>query len=56
MAVIVTIHKANINLSQLIKKVSGGEEVIITRGDKPVARLYPVWRCEEKTAAGFAQG
>jgi prevent-host-death family protein len=39
---VVTIHKAKTNLSQLIKKVSAGEEVIIARGDKLVARLVPI--------------
>lgn len=36
-----TIHEARIKLSQLLKKVSAGEEVIIVCGDKPVARLSP---------------
>jgi prevent-host-death family protein len=36
---VVKIHEAKTNLSRLIKKASAGEEVIIARGDKPVARL-----------------
>lgn len=43
----VTIHVAKTNLSKLIAKVEAGEEVIICRGDKEVARLEPV----EKVAA-----
>ena len=39
---IVTIHQAKTNLSRLIERVSEGEEVIIARGDKPVARLVPI--------------
>ena len=39
---IVTIHQAKTNLSRLIEKASEGEEVIIARGSKPVARLVPV--------------
>lgn len=35
----VTIHVAKTNLSKLIAKVEAGEEVIICRGDKEVARL-----------------
>ena len=38
----VTIHEAKINLSRLIEKACGGEEVIIARGTKPVARLVPI--------------
>ena len=37
----VTIHAAKTNLSKLIAKVEAGEEVVICRGDKEVARLVP---------------
>ena len=39
---VVTIHQAKTNLSRLIRKASGGEEVIILRGSKPAARLVPI--------------
>jgi prevent-host-death family protein len=35
----VTIHKAKTELSKLIARVEAGEEIIIMRRDKPVARL-----------------
>lgn len=38
----VNIHEAKTHLSRLIEDVSGGEEVIIARNGKPVARLLPV--------------
>jgi prevent-host-death family protein len=38
----VTIHVAKTNLSKLIAQVEAGEEVIICRGDKEVARLVPI--------------
>jgi prevent-host-death family protein len=38
----VTIHAAKTNLSKLIAKVEAGEEVVICRGDKEVARLVPI--------------
>ena len=38
----VTIHKAKTNLSRLIAKACEGEEVIISRGSRPVARLVPI--------------
>lgn len=56
MAVIVTIHKAKISLSQLIKKVSDGEDVIITRGDKSVARLIPFGDAKRKRQPGSLKG
>ena len=39
---VVTIHHAKTNLSRLIEKASEGEEVIIARGSKPVAKLIAV--------------
>jgi prevent-host-death family protein len=53
---IVTIHKAKTNLSRLIKKASAGEEVIIARGDKPVARLVPVGEAKGKRQPGSLKG
>ena len=35
----VNIHKAKTNLSQLLQVVAQGEEVIIAKAGKPVARL-----------------
>ncbi len=35
----VTIHEAKTNLSELIRRVEAGEEIVIARGDKPVAVL-----------------
>jgi prevent-host-death family protein len=39
---VVTIHKAKTELSKLIARVEKGEEIIIARGDKPVAKLAPI--------------
>lgn len=36
---IVNIHKAKTNLSKLIEATSAGEDVIIAKAGKPVARL-----------------
>ena len=38
----VNIHEAKTHLSKLIQRVINGEEVIIARSGKPVARLGPV--------------
>lgn len=35
----VTIHEAQANLSELIHRLSPGDEIIITEDDRPVARL-----------------
>jgi prevent-host-death family protein len=35
----VTVHEAKTNLSELLRRVEAGEEIVIARGDKPVAVL-----------------
>lgn len=52
----VTIHQAKTNLSRLIEKASEGEEVIIARGSKPVARLVPVGEIKGKRQPGSLKG
>jgi len=42
MAITVNIHAAKTQLSQLLKRVQGGEEVIIAKAGKPIARLVSV--------------
>ena len=37
-----TVHAAKTNLSKLLERVEAGEEIIIARGKKPVARLVPI--------------
>ena len=36
-----TVHQAKSQLSKLLAEVESGEEVVIARGSKPVARLVP---------------
>jgi|EndMetStandDraft_4_1072995.scaffolds.fasta_scaffold372444_2 prevent-host-death family protein len=38
----VTVHQAKTQLSKLIEAVTNGEEVIIAKGQTPVAELIPV--------------
>lgn len=45
---IVNMHDAKTRLSELVKRVLAGEEVIIGRAGKPVARLVPFDRPERK--------
>ncbi|CAN5801230.1 type II toxin-antitoxin system prevent-host-death family antitoxin [soil metagenome] len=40
----VSVHEAKARLSRLIQQVEAGEEVVIARGGRPVARLVPVAR------------
>jgi len=52
----VTIHQAKTNLSRLIERASAGEEIIIARGSKPVARLVPVGAVKGKRQPGSMKG
>jgi prevent-host-death family protein len=38
----ISIHAAKTHLSRLIARVEAGEEIIIARGHKPVAKLVPL--------------
>ena len=38
----VNIHEAKTHLSQLLQRVAAGEEIVISRAGKPVARLVPI--------------
>ena len=38
---VVTVHRAKTELSKLLKRVEAGEEIIIARGDKQIAKLSP---------------
>lgn len=37
----VGVHEAKTHLSRLLRRVASGEEITITRGGDPVARLVP---------------
>jgi prevent-host-death family protein len=52
----VTTHQAKTNLSRLIKQAADGEEIIIARGSKPVARLVPVGPVKGKRKPGSWKG
>jgi prevent-host-death family protein len=46
------VHAAKTHLSALLEKVERGEEVIIARSGRPVARLVPV-RAKERVPGRF---
>jgi prevent-host-death family protein len=42
--VAINVHQAKTHLSKLIERVLLGEEIVIARAGKPVARLVPIGR------------
>jgi prevent-host-death family protein len=53
-----TIFEAKTNLSELVRRVQSGEEVLITSGreHKPVARLVAIEPVLESRRIGFMKG
>ncbi|HVR28042.1 MAG TPA: type II toxin-antitoxin system Phd/YefM family antitoxin [Thermoanaerobaculia bacterium] len=51
----VTVHEAKTHLSRLLRRVAMGEEIVIARGNEPVARLVPVERGAQRQL-GIDQG
>jgi prevent-host-death family protein len=49
------IHAAKTQFSRLIEEVEGGEEVVIAKAGKPVARLVPI-RKPAKRKLGLLKG
>jgi len=52
----VSVHEAKADLSQLLERVSLGEEVIIIEAGKPVARLVPAEKPPCRRQLGWAHG
>lgn len=52
----VNIHEAKTHLSRLLERVAMGEEVVIAKAGKPVARLIPANSGQKKRTLGSAKG
>lgn len=52
----VNMHEAKTHFSKLIRRVLEGEEIVIARAGKPVARLVPVQRDAGDRAPGILKG
>ncbi|MGB9792341.1 MAG: type II toxin-antitoxin system Phd/YefM family antitoxin [Thermacetogeniaceae bacterium] len=52
----VNIHEAKTHFSKLLAHVMEGEEIIIAKAGKPVARLVPIKKQPEQRFPGSAKG
>ncbi len=52
----VNIHDAKTHFSKLLTRVESGEEIVIAKAGKPVARLSPLVRKVAKRTPGSAKG
>lgn len=51
----INIHEAKTQLSKLVEEAAQGEEIIIAKAGKPVARLMPLatHECKKRTPGGM---
>jgi len=56
MGVTVNMHEAKTHLSRLVERARLGEEVIIAKAGKPVARIVPLGGARERRTPGSAVG
>lgn len=52
----VNIHEAKTHLSKLIESVVNGEEVMIAKAGKPVAKLIPIHQSTHERKLGLLKG
>lgn len=52
----INIHDAKTHFSRLLVRVESGEEIIIAKAGKPIARLVPVEKKVIKRKPGSAKG
>ena len=52
----INIHEAKTHLSRLLEQVAGGEEIIIAKAGKAIARLVPLEAPPKKRQLGLLKG
>lgn len=52
----INIHDAKTHLSRILSRVEGGEEIIISKAGRPVARIVPLKEKMKKRIPGTAKG
>jgi prevent-host-death family protein len=52
----VNIHQAKTELSKLVERAEAGEEVVIARAGRPVAKLVPLNRVRGRRKLGLLDG
>jgi prevent-host-death family protein len=53
---VVNIHEAKTHLSRLLADVAAGEEIVIARAGKPIARIVPVAGTRPERVLGIDKG
>lgn len=56
MATLVNIHEAKTHFSKLLLRVLAGEEIVIGKAGKPIAKIVPLEKKNRKRKPGSAKG
>lgn len=49
----ISIHEAKTHLSRLLRQVEKGQEVVLRRGSKPIARIVPLEKPKKERIGGL---
>jgi prevent-host-death family protein len=52
----VNVHQAKTHLSRLLRRVSAGEEIVIAKAGRPIAKLVPFSRRRGERSLGDEKG
>jgi prevent-host-death family protein len=53
---LINIHEAKTHLSRLVEQVAAGEEIVIAKAGKPMARLVPLVAAVKRKHFGLFKG
>lgn len=52
----INMHEAKTHLSRIVERVEAGEEIVISRAGKPVAKVVPIRPAGPRREPGFLRG
>jgi len=56
MSTVVNVHEAKTHLSRLLDRAAAGEEIIVARAGRPIARLVPLAPASPQRVPGSLRG
>lgn len=56
MATVINVHEAKTQLSRLLDRVRGGEEIVLAKAGEPYAKLVPIGKPKRARQPGLVKG
>ncbi len=56
MATVINVHEAKTQLSRLLDRVRGGEEIVLAKAGEPYAKLVPIGTAKRGRQPGLVKG